>query len=67
MACRIRGVGFVTVSERKSETGVLMPRSSQNERGEGEKEPEEVNAGRPAPSGIRAAHPRLPKIFFEGE
>jgi hypothetical protein len=42
-----------------------MRRSSQNERDEGEKEAREIDSRRPAPRGIRAAHPRLSKIFFE--
>jgi hypothetical protein len=67
MARRIFGVGFVTVSDRKSETGAVMPGSSQNERREGEEEAEEIQADRPAPRGICAIRPRRSKVFFEGQ
>jgi hypothetical protein len=42
-----------------------MPRSSQNERGEREDEADEVDREGAAPRGVRAAHPRPSKIFFE--
>src|ERR1019366_8890367 len=67
MARRILAVGFVTVSDRKSEGGNVIAGSSQNERGNGEKEAEEIDSSRPAPRGIGSTHPRLSMIFFEGE
>src|ERR1039457_4229340 len=66
MARRIFAVGFVTVSERKSEAGAVMPGSSQNEREEGEEEAEKIDSAAARTSGVPSKEPGRPEIFLEG-
>jgi hypothetical protein len=66
MARRIFGVGFVTVSDRKSEAGAVMAGSSQNEREKAEEEAEEIDSAPARTSGIPSGMPGRPEILFEG-